>query len=41
VRSEAVDEDGVYTLEVELTAPRWRELRESEGVSADRLRQKA
>jgi GTP-binding protein HflX len=41
VRSEAVDEDGVCTLEVELTAPRWRELRETEGVTADRLRQKA
>ena len=40
VRSETVDEDGVSTLEVDLTAQRWQELRSSEGLSTDSIRQK-
>ena len=40
VRSEKVDEDGGYTLAVDLSAQRWRQLREEEGLSADSIRQK-
>jgi GTP-binding protein HflX len=40
VRSETVDEDGVSTLEVELTAQRWQELRSKEGLPAGSIRQK-
>ena len=41
VRSEKVDAAGRWTLEVELSARRWRELRELEGLSRDRISQKA
>jgi GTP-binding protein HflX len=40
VRSETVDAQGVSTLEVELTARRWQELRLSLGVAADSIREK-
>jgi GTP-binding protein HflX len=40
VRSETVDAQGVSTLEVELTARRWQELRSSLGVAADSIREK-
>jgi GTP-binding protein HflX len=40
VRSETVEEDGGYTLAVDLPAQRWRQLREEEGLSADSIRQK-
>jgi GTP-binding protein HflX len=40
VRNETVDSDGVSTLEVELTAQRWRELRSKEGLPASSIRQK-
>jgi GTP-binding protein HflX len=40
VRSETVDAHGVSTLEVELTARRWQELRSSLGVEADSIREK-
>jgi GTP-binding protein HflX len=40
VRSEKVDADGNSTLEVELTAQRWQELRGKEGLPADSIRQK-
>jgi GTP-binding protein HflX len=39
VRSETIDADGVSTLEVDLTAQRWQELR-SEGLPATSIRQK-
>jgi len=39
VRSETVDAQGVSTLEVELTARRWQELRSSLGVEADSIRE--
>jgi GTP-binding protein HflX len=41
VRSEQVDSCGCWTLEVELSARRWRELREMEGLSRDSISQKA
>jgi hypothetical protein len=40
VRSETVDADGSYTLEVDLTARRWQELRRNEGLPADSIRQR-
>jgi GTP-binding protein HflX len=40
VRSETVDEEGNSTLEVELTAQRWQELRSKEGLPAGCIRQK-
>jgi len=40
VRSETVDAQGVSTLEVELTARRWQELRTSLGLPADSIREK-
>jgi GTP-binding protein HflX len=40
VRHETVDDEGVSTLEVELTAQRWRELRNKEGLPAGSIRQK-
>jgi len=40
VRSETVDANGVSTLEVELTARRWQELRSSFRVAADSIREK-
>ncbi len=40
VRSETVDEEGNSTLEVELTAQRWQELRSKEGLPAGSIRQK-
>jgi GTP-binding protein HflX len=40
VRNETVDSQGVSTLEVELTAQRWRELRSREGLPAGSIRQK-
>jgi len=40
VRSETVDAQGVSTLEVELTARRWQELRLSLGLAADSIREK-
>jgi GTP-binding protein HflX len=40
VRSETVDEEGVSTLEVDLTTQRWQELRSTEGLSTDSIRQK-
>jgi len=41
VRSETVDAHGVSTLEVELTARRWQELRLSLGLAADSIREKS
>lgn len=41
VRSEEVDASGRFTLEVELSARRWRELREKEGLSSDCISRKA
>ena len=40
VRGETVEEDGGYTLAVDLPAQRWRQLRDEEGLSADSIRQK-
>jgi GTP-binding protein HflX len=40
VRSETLDEAGVWTLDVELTAQRWQELRRTEGLPADSIRRK-
>jgi GTP-binding protein HflX len=40
VRGETAGDDGGWTLDVELTAQRWRQLRNSEGLSADSIRQK-
>jgi GTP-binding protein HflX len=40
VRSETVDAEGNCTLEVELTAQRWQELRSKEGLPASSIRQK-
>jgi GTPase len=40
VRGETVDEDGGYTLAVDLPAQRWRQLRDEEGLSADSIRTK-
>ena len=40
VRGETVEEDGGYTLDVDLPAQRWRQLRDEEGLSADSIRQK-
>jgi GTP-binding protein HflX len=40
VRGETVDEDGGYTLAVDLAAERWRQLSDEEGLSADSIRQK-
>ena len=39
VRSETVDAQGVSTLEVELTARRWQELRSNLGLAADSIRE--
>jgi GTP-binding protein HflX len=41
VRSETVDAHGVSTLEVELTARRWQELRSTLGLEADSIREKS
>jgi GTP-binding protein HflX len=41
VRSERIDAFGRFTLEVELSARRWRELSEKEGLSRDCISQKA
>ena len=41
VRREEVDAAGCWTMEVELSARRWRELTEMEGLSRDRVSQKA
>jgi hypothetical protein len=41
VRSEEVDASGCLTLEVELSARRWRELSEKEGLSRDCILRKA
>jgi GTP-binding protein HflX len=40
VRGETVDAAGGWTLAVDLTAQRWRQLREKEGLPADSIRQK-
>jgi GTP-binding protein HflX len=40
VRAETVEDDGGYTLDVDLPAQRWRQLRDEEGLSADSIRQK-
>lgn len=40
VRGETAEEDGGYTLAVDLPAQRWRQLRDEEGLSADSIRQK-
>jgi GTP-binding protein HflX len=40
VRGESVDETGGWTLAVDLTAQRWRQLREKEGLPVDSIRQK-
>lgn len=40
VRGETVEPDGSMTLAVDLTAERWRQLREVEGLPADSIRQK-
>ena len=40
VRGETVEEDGGYTLAVDLPAQRWQQLRNEEGLSADSIRQK-
>jgi GTP-binding protein HflX len=40
VRGETVEEDGGYRLAVDLTAQRWQQLRDEEGLSADSIRQK-
>ena len=40
VRGETVEEDGGYTLAVDLPAQRWQQLRDEEGLSADSIRQK-
>lgn len=41
VRSEEVDDCGRFMLEVELSARRWRELSEKEGLTRERFSQKA
>ncbi|MDX1562071.1 MAG: ribosome rescue GTPase HflX [Gammaproteobacteria bacterium] len=41
VKSEQVDAAGRWTLEVELSARRWRELREMEGITRDAISHKA
>ena len=41
VKSEKIDSHGRFTLEVELSARRWRELSEKEGISRDCISQKA
>jgi GTP-binding protein HflX len=41
VKSETVDAHGRFTLEVELSARRWRELSEKEGLTRDCISQKA
>ena len=41
VKSEQVDSRGRFTLETELSARRWRELSEKEGLSRDCISQKA
>ena len=41
VKSESVDSHGRFMLEVELSARRWRELSEKEGISRDCISQKA
>jgi len=41
VKSEAIDEEGCFTLQIELSARRWRELSEKEGLSRDCILQKA
>jgi GTPase len=40
VRGETVEEDGGFTLAVDLPAQRWQQLRDEEGLSADCIRQK-
>jgi GTP-binding protein HflX len=40
VRGETAEEDGGYTLAVDLPAQRWQQLRDEEGLSADSIRQK-
>jgi GTP-binding protein HflX len=40
VRGETLDAAGGWTLAVDLTAQRWRQLREKEGLPADSIRQK-
>ena len=40
VRGETLDAAGVWTLDVELTARHWQELRDWEGLSASSIRQK-
>jgi GTPase len=40
VRSETVNADGSYTLEVDLTAQRWQDLRHKEGLPANSIRQR-
>ncbi|MND08390.1 hypothetical protein D3C83_309670 [compost metagenome] len=41
VKSEQIDAQGRFMLEVELSARRWRELSEKEGLSRDCISQKA
>jgi GTP-binding protein HflX len=41
VRSETAEQDGGYTLAVDLPAHRWRQLREEEDLSVDSIRQEA
>jgi GTP-binding protein HflX len=41
VKSEEIDALGRFTLEVELSARRWRELSEKEGLSRESISQKA
>jgi GTP-binding protein HflX len=40
VRGETAEEDGGFTLAVDLPAERWQQLRDEEGLSADCIRQK-
>jgi GTP-binding protein HflX len=40
VRAETAEDDGGYTLAVDLPAQRWRQLRDEEGLSADSIRPK-
>jgi GTP-binding protein HflX len=40
VRGETVEEDGGFTLAVDLPAQRWQQIRDEEGLSADSIRQK-
>jgi GTP-binding protein HflX len=40
VRGETAEDDGGYTLAIDLPVQRWQQLRDEEGLSADSIRQK-